>query len=102
MALPFEVGHANNTRGLRSADGPRPQMCLADPRTVHIREKICRSGSADIHVRSPHTSVTNDEGCTGFDYFKSSKTRTWLDLGTPLQLDLDLGSTCFRITEQYA
>ena len=28
MALPFEVGPANNTRGFRSADGPRPQMCL--------------------------------------------------------------------------
>jgi len=28
LALPFEVGPANNTRGFRSADGLRPQMCL--------------------------------------------------------------------------
>jgi len=28
LALPLEVGPANNTRGFRSADGPRLQMCL--------------------------------------------------------------------------
>jgi len=28
LALPFEVGPANNTRGFRSADGPHPQMCF--------------------------------------------------------------------------
>jgi len=28
LAIPFEVGPANNTRGFTSADGPRPQMCL--------------------------------------------------------------------------
>ena len=28
LALPFEVGPADNTRGCRSADGPRPQICL--------------------------------------------------------------------------
>jgi len=26
--------------------------------------------------------------CTGFDYFKYSRSRTWLDLGTQIQLDL--------------
>ena len=32
MALLFDVGPANNTRGFRSADGPRPQsahLCLS-------------------------------------------------------------------------
>ena len=28
MALPFKVGPANYTRGFRSVDGPRLQMCL--------------------------------------------------------------------------
>ena len=34
----------------------RKRVCLADPRTVLVCKKICGSGSADIRVRSPHTS----------------------------------------------
>ena len=43
--------------------------------------------------------------CTGFDYFKSSQSQTWPDLGTQIrpepELDSDLGRTCFGVTEQY-
>ena len=37
LALPFEVGPANNCRGFRSADGPRPQTCLFGRSTDHPR-----------------------------------------------------------------
>ena len=46
----YEVG-----RDFRSADGPRPQMCLFDG-SVRVRKKSCGSGSADNRVCSPHTS----------------------------------------------
>ena len=42
LALPFQDGHAHNTRGFRSASA-----------SVHVRKKICGSGSADIRVRTP-------------------------------------------------
>jgi len=41
----------------------RKCVCLVDPWTVRVLKKICGSGSADIHVCSPHTS---DQGRQAF------------------------------------
>jgi len=50
LALPFEVGPANNIRGFRSADGPRPQMCLFGGSADHPRPQsahLCH-GALDV------------------------------------------------------
>ena len=43
---------------LHMLHNPLLRHCLAGLRTVRVRKKSCGSGSADIGVRSPHTSAT--------------------------------------------
>jgi len=60
LAHRIEVGPANNTRGFRSADGPRPQMCLFGGSAGRPRPQE----NLRIRVRGyprPHSSGTHRE-----------------------------------------
>ena len=62
---------------------------------------VLEIGNSELHTTPLCFWQINLQGCTGFGYFKSDRSRTSPVLGTRIRLWLGLGRTCHHSTQQY-